>query len=343
VPLAGKGVDKRCESAILADKGYLPNSLHYAEGRGDSGEFIHAMPGVDDVADRPPTAAVVARELDVPVEGTLDRCELLANRYDYDFGRNRVFPQLVAAVLAEIPDEVRMLELGAATGPLTGPLLMKARRLTALEPSSGMLRRLLPSDVADDPRLGTMSGVAEDLDPDAVFDVAVVAFCARHGIGLLRLLVLLAGHVRHRVVMLLDNDGSLDCAYLARAASLQGFDVRVHLVGETTPHVGEPRRAAVLVADVEKSSSVLKPEAIWEFETRTLDVPYPAPRGAATELVRDFLDAGERALLIHTDARGIERLYGNLRTAIHRLGREEVTARRTEEGIQIVRLPKATD
>jgi hypothetical protein len=283
------------------------------------------------------------REPDVPGESTLDRCERLADRYDYDFGRNRVFPQLVAAVLAEIPDEVRLLELGAAAGPLTEPLLVKAKKLTALEPASGMLRHLLPSDVADDPRFGTMSGVAEDLGPDAMFDVAVVAFCARHGIGLLHLLVLLASHVRHRVVMLLDNDGSLDCAYLARAASLQGFDVRVHLVGETTPPADEPRRAAVFIADVEQYSDELEPEAIWEFQTKMLDVPYPPPRGAATELIRDFLEAGERALLIRTHAEGMDRLYGNLRTAIHRLGREEVTARRTEEGIQIVRLPKATD
>ncbi len=295
------------------------------------------------MTDHQSAAAVMLREPDVPGESALDRCERLADRYDYDFGRNRMFPQLVAAVLAEIPDEARLLELGAATGPLTGPLLAKAKKLTALEPVSGILRHVLPGDVADNPRFGTMSGVAEDLDPGAVFDVAVVAFCARHGVGLLRLLVLLAAHVRHRVVMLLDNDGSLDCAHLARAASLQGFDVRVHLVGETIPHVDDPRRAAVFIADVEQYSHELEPEAIWEFQTRMLDVPYPAPRGAATELVRDFLDAGERSLLISTDARGMDRLYGNLRTAIHRLGREEVTARRTEEGIQIVRLPNATD
>jgi hypothetical protein len=59
--------------------------------------------------------------------------------------------------------------------------------------------------------------------------------------------------------------------------------------------------------------------------------------------VRYFLNAGERALLIRTDIKGLDRLYGNLRTAVHRLGREEVTVRRTDEGIQIVRLPKAID
>ena len=72
-------------------------------------------------------------------------------------------------------------------------------------------------------------------------------------------------------------------------------------------------------------------------------MPYPAPRGAATRLVRYFLAGGDRAILVQTDARGAERLYGNLRTAVHRLGRDEVTVRRTDEGIQIVRLPRAVE
>ena len=55
------------------------------------------------------------------------------------------------------------------------------------------------------------------------------------------------------------------------------------------------------------------------------------------------MTAGERALLIQTDDAGAERLYGNLRTAVHRLGRDEVTVRRVEDGIQIVRLPKAIE
>ena len=50
------------------------------------------------------------------------------------------------------------------------------------------------------------------------FDVAVVTFTPRRGLGLLHLLTSLAAHVRDRVVMLLDDDGSLDWAYLARAA-----------------------------------------------------------------------------------------------------------------------------
>jgi hypothetical protein len=287
---------------------------------------------------------VVPPQFGVPIESALARRERLANQYDYDFGQERIFLQLVPAVLAEIPDDVEMLEVGAATGLMTAPLLSKAKLLTALEPSPGMLRRLVASNVASDPRLGTMQGMAEDLSDDAVFDVAVVTFTPRRGIGLLHLLTALAHHVRDRVVMLLDDDGSLDWAYLARAASLQGFDVRIHLVVESGARPPEePRRAAILVAEKRAFVEDVQPEEVWEFETRTLDVPFPAPRGAATRLVRYFLNAGERALLIRTADEGIDRLYGNLRTAVHRLGREEVTVRRTDEGVQIVRLPKAID
>ncbi|HSK46816.1 MAG TPA: hypothetical protein VLA05_02290, partial [Coriobacteriia bacterium] len=76
---------------------------------------------------------------------------------------------------------------------------------------------------------------------------------------------------------------------------------------------------------------------------RTIDVPHPAPRGTATRLVRYFLDGGDRALLVRTDRKGVDRLYGNLRTAAHRLGRDEITVRRTDDGVQVVRLPKAVD
>jgi hypothetical protein len=143
--------------------------------------------------------------------------------------------------------------------------------------------------------------------------------------------------------MLLDDEGSLDWAYLARAASLQGFDVSLRIVSESYPDEDEARRAVVLVTDVSHWCSDVEPEDVWEFESRTVDVPYPPPRGAATRLVRYFLTAGERALLVRTDEHGIDRLYGNLRTAVHRLGRDEVTVRRTDDGVQIVRLPKAME
>jgi hypothetical protein len=297
------------------------------------------------MADRTRTATtpVVPPQFGVPIESALARRDRLANQYDYDFGQERIFPALVEALLEEVPVDVDILEVGAATGLLTRPLLSQARRLTALEPSPGMLRRLLTSDVADDPRLGTVRGMVEDLSPEAYFDTAVVTFTPRRGMGLLHLLTELAGHVRDRVVMLLDDDGSLDWAYLGRAASLQGFSVQLHIVVEDCDRGTDPRRAVVLVADVSRWCREISPEEAWEFETRTVDVPHPAPRGAATRLVRYFLAAGDRALLVRIEEAGIERLYGNLRTAVHRLGRDEVTVRRTDDGIQIVRLPKAID
>ena len=289
------------------------------------------------------TPAPVSTQFGVPIESTLARRERIADRYDYDFGQERVFPELIEALLAEVPENVDVLEVGAASGLLTRPLLTRARKLTAMEPSQGLLRRLLASEVAADPRLGTVQGMAEDLSDDARFDVAVVTFTPRRGMGLLHLLTELAKHVHDRVVMLLDDEGSLDWAYLAKAASLQGFSVKLHIVVEHCDPDTEPRRAVVLTADVSTWSKEITPEEAWEFETRTVDVPHPAPRGTATRLVRYFLAGGDRALIVRIDEAGIERLYGNLRTAVHRLGRDEVTVRSTEDGIQIVRLPKPID
>jgi hypothetical protein len=290
-------------------------------------------------------AAEVPYEFGTPLETALERREHLADRYAYDFGRERVFAELVETLLAELPEDAEILEVGAATGLLTRPLLTKARCLTALEPSPGMLRRLLSSDVAADERLSTILGLAEDLGDDAVFDYAVVTFTPRRGMGLLHLLMELAGHVRERVIMLLDEDGTLDWAYLARAAARNGFDVRLRIVRQecSRRQAASAKRAVVLVADVGTWCRDVEPEEVWDFEARTIEVPHPAPRGTATRLVRYFLAGGDRALLVRSDRADTERLYGNLRTAAHRLGRDELTVRRTDDGIQIVRLPKAAE
>lgn len=290
-------------------------------------------------------ASAVPYDFGMPLETALARRERFADRYSYDFGRERVFPELIEALLDELPEDADLLEVGAATGLLTRPLLTKARRLTALEPSAGLLRRLLSSDVANDARLSTVQGMVEDLEEAAMWDYAVVTFTPRRGMGLLHLLMMLAGHVRNRVIMLLDEEGTLDWAYLARAASVNGFDVHLRLVRqECSPREGESeKRAVVLVADVGSWCRDVEPEEVWEFEARTIEVPHPAPRGTATRLIRYFLAGGDRALLIRLDPTDADRLYGNLRTAAHRLGRDELTVRRTDDGIQIVRLPKATD
>ncbi len=84
-------------------------------------------------------------------------------------------------------------------------------------------------------------------------------------------------------------------------------------------------------------------EESWDVEARVVDVPHPAPRGTATRLVRYFMSAGERAMVIRADRSDLDRIYGSLRTAVHRLGQGEVTVRRMEDGIQLMRLPKAEE
>lgn len=286
-------------------------------------------------------------EYGVPLESALARRERFADMYAVDFGEERVFPELIEALLEEVPEGVDILEVGAATGRLTRPLLQHAGSLTALEPSAGMLRLLLSSDVASSPKLSTRQGMVEDLDPAETHDVAVVTFTPRRGLGLSRLLTELARRVRDRVVMLLDEDGTLDWAYLARSAALQGFDVRLRIVCGADPVLeGEVRRAILLVARVGRICPVCGPahelEPIqWTADARRVEVPYPSPRGAATRLVRYMLAGGDRAMLVQTDPRGVERLHGNLRTAVHRLAREQLTVRRFGDSIQIVRLPRS--
>lgn len=283
----------------------------------------------------------VNAQFGVPIESALARRERLADRYDYVFGQERIFPELIEALVEEVPAGRNVLEVGAAAGLLTRPLLSGAKSLTALEPSPGMLRRLLESDVANDERLGTIQGMVEDLTDAAFFDIAVVTFTPRRGVGLLTLLTELGAHVGDRIVMLLDDDGSMDWAYLARSASVQGFDVRLRLITNGVCGEHDQKRAILLVAGVENWCKECSPEEAWEVEARVVEVPYPAPRGTSTRLIRYFLSGGDRAFLVKTDPRGLDRLYGNLRTGAHRLGREEVTVRRTDDGVQLVRLPKA--
>ncbi|MBS3955985.1 MAG: class I SAM-dependent methyltransferase [Clostridiales bacterium] len=292
---------------------------------------------------------VIPYEFGVPLESVLARRERLANNFDMDFGQERVFPELVEALLAEVPEGVDVLEVGAATGLMTRPLLRRARQLTALEPSEGMLRRLLASDVAAAPNLTTRQGMVEDLAADDVFDVAVVTFTPRRGLGLARLLFRLTCRVRDRVVMLLDDDGALDWAYLGRTAAMRGLDVNLRLVSGAPRQDGhaERPRAVILVAEVARfcelsakaGDTALFDVDEWAGDAREIAVPYPMPRGAATRLVRYMLAGGDRALKVVTEPEGAERLYGNVRTAVHRLARDLLTVRRDGSTIHIVRLP----
>lgn len=285
---------------------------------------------------------VSADQFGVPIESALERRERIANMADIQFGQERIFPELLDALLEEVPEGANVLEVGAATGLVTRPLLERAGHVTALEPSAGMLRRLLASDVASSDRLSVIQGMVEDLRPEIFYEAAVVTFTPRRGVGLLRLLLELATLVLDRVVMLLETENTLDWAYLARAAAAQGFDVRLHIVTSPPSAEGARKRAAILVADVANWDPQFPDEQAWAVsDAREIEVPYPAPRGSATRLVRFFLAGGDRAVLVNTDPKGVERLYGNLRTAAHRLGRDELTVRRHGASIQLVRLPKA--
>jgi hypothetical protein len=280
----------------------------------------------------------------VPIEPALELRERLANISGINFGEDQVFPELIDALLEEVPEDSNVLEVGSASGTLTRPLLSKAGRVTALEPSAGMLRRLLRSDIADSPQLSVMQGMVEDVRKGSLYDLAVVTFTPRRGVGLLRLLLELAIRVIDRVVMLLETEATLDWAYLARAAAIQGFDVRLHIVTSAPDETGRHKRAAVFVADVKSWEPVFTAEEPWRApDTHETSVPYPPPRGTATRLVRFLLSSGDRALRIQVDPRGVDRLYGNLRTAAHRLARDEVTVRRHADGIDLVRLPQAEE
>lgn len=272
------------------------------------------------------------------LETAVARRERLADNYDIDFGQERVFPELVEAMLAEVPEGAKVLEVGAATGLLTRPLLQVAGGVTAMEPSHGLLHRLLTSDVASSPKLRTLPGLVEDLPAVVDYDCAVVTFTPRRGVALLRLLRELALRVSDRIVILLPDDTAMDWAYLARSASLQGFEMRAHLVRGSDDH-----RAVVLTALVAGWHPLAPGPEDWAVDAREITVPYPPPRGAATRLVRYFLSGGDRALSLVTDPRGVERLYGNLRTAVHRLARDECTVRRQGDVIQLVRLPRRAD
>lgn len=274
----------------------------------------------------------------VPIDSAIARRERLANRFDYSFGQERVFPEVIEALLAAVPEGSRVLEVGAAIGLLTRPLLTRAGALTALEPSEGMLRRLLSTEVAQSPNLSVRQGFVEDLRPEEMFDVAVVTFTPRRGLGLLALLRELGMHVRDRVIMLIDEEGTLDWAYVARAASHQGFGVRLRFIN---PPDAEHHRVVLISASVDDWNPLAGSVEDWAADARELEVPFPAPRGTATRLVRYVQAGGDRALLVRTAPEGMDRLYGNLRTAVHRLGRDELTVRRIDDGIQLVRLPRA--
>lgn len=275
----------------------------------------------------------------VPLEGELARRELVADSFDSDYGLERVFPRLLMELFNEVPEGVDLLEVGAATGLLTRRLLERAGKVTALDPSQGMLQRLLERAAEDSERLTIRQGMVEDLPRRKTYDMAVVTFTPRRGRELVKLLYEVGLRVREKVVMLLEDDGAMDWAYLARSAAIQGFDVRLSLVTDRSARALDRRRAVLLVADVRRWHPAREPVPDWGDDVVDVTVPYPAPRGTATNFVRYMIAGGDRAFRILTEPAGIDRLYGNLRTAVHRLGRDELTLRRVGDEIHVVRVP----
>lgn len=273
------------------------------------------------------------------LESLLARRERSADAEGVQFGANRMFEQLAKRVLYDVRPDMRVLEVDPGAGLFTRLFLARGAEVTALEPSSVFVRQL---QSLNNDRLTVIEGFTEDLPEDAEFDVAVVTFAARRGIGLLALLNELVEIVKGKILVVLPDDGSLDWAYLMRGAALEGFDTVTRFITDGTLDDPDHTRKAVLISlDAPSHIGAVDAHDVWELSARTIRVPYPVPRGAATRLVRYFVTGGDRAVLITTEKQGLTRLYGNLRTAAHRIARDEVTVRRVDEGIQLMQIPRS--
>lgn len=289
-----------------------------------------------------PRASSVEEQLyrfGLPYETAIDQRERFAETHaDQEFGEEKVFPQLIDALLEEVPPDVPVLEVGAGTGVLTRELIARAGSVTAVEPSRGLIERLASSTWASSsPTLRAVMGLIEDLPGDVAWDTAVVTFTPRRGVALVHLLRELAIRVARRIVFMMDDD-TLDWAYLARSASSYGFDVSMRMVASD-----DGRRAVLVSVEISTWEPRLTSQVEWGADAKVIEVPHPAPRGTATRLVRYFLAGGDIALTLRTKPEGLDRLYGNVRTAVHRLARDSVTVRKQEDAIQLVRLPPADE
>lgn len=288
-------------------------------------------------------------------ESLLDRRDRLALTRGAAHGSSFVGKQLVEAVLAYVKLGQRLLEVDAGPGLFTRLFLARGAEVTALEPShrfANELRSLALSDEAGAPNAQTptrmlrvFEGFTEHLPAGERFDLAVVTFPSRRGIGLLSLINELAAVVDGPVVVVMPDDGSLDWAYLCRATAIEGAESSIRFIAEGaytgSRDLSEVKRAVLLVIDNLHKIKPMRLEHAWDLQARTIEVPYPVPRGAATRLVRYFIAGGDRSVIIKTDPIGLNRLHGNLRTAAHRIARDEVTVRRIDDGIQLMLIPKA--
>lgn len=277
------------------------------------------------------------------LESLLARRERAAVHEGSSFGKEVLSRELVAGLLRHIAPDSSVLEVDAGPGHLTRVLLTRGARVTALEPSPLFVRDLnqIKSEAEQGDSLDVVEGFTEQVSSEGLYQSALVSFPARRGVGLLAQVNELAPLVEDRILVVLPDDGSLDWAYLSRACALEGFEVHTEFHVDTRhDKVADMKRAVLIVIEKTTSYRDMRLDGVWELEARTIHVPYPVPRGAATRLVRYFRAGGDRAVFITTEPVGINRLYGNLRTAAHRIARDEVTVRRVDDGVQLMLIPK---
>lgn len=275
------------------------------------------------------------------LESLIERRERAAMHGGASFGTNVSIRELVQGVVHHISGGDRVLEIDAGPGHFSRVLSKRDVELTVLEPISMFVAELeqISSD-AENP-FKVYKGFTEDLPPDARFNTALVSFPARRGTGLLALINEVAPLVSEKIIVVLPDEGSLDWAYLTRACAIEGFKVHAEFYVEVEKkEVRSLKRAVLVVIEKVHNFSDMRLDEAWDLAARTITVPYPVPRGAATRLVRYFIAGGDRAVVIKTEPIGLSRLYGNLRTAAHRIARDEVTVRRTNDGIQLMLIPK---
>lgn len=274
------------------------------------------------------------------LESLLARREKLSRFDSYTSGRSVKILELTKAVRSHIRAGSEVLEVDAGPGHFTRLLTQLDINLTVLEPTTTFVSSL--SEILEgNEKAEVFRGFTEDLPPGKKFDTALVTFPARRGMGLLSLVNELARIVRNEILLVVPDDGSLDWAYLARACAFEGLKSQVEFfVGERVTEEDSQAAAAALVviSNTAKLTDIRK-DFSWDLTARSINVPYPVPRGAATRLVRYFIAGGDRAVLITTEPEGLKRLYGNLRTAAHRIARDEVTVRRVDGGIQLMLIP----
>ncbi|MCL2526158.1 MAG: hypothetical protein FWE46_03805 [Coriobacteriia bacterium] len=293
-----------------------------------------------------------------PLESLLERRERVAKSEGANYGATKMFPALAEKIFAELGNQEgrdrRILEIDAGAGLFTKQLLAAGYQVTALEPAPLLHKILAEPDIEG---LDVHLGFVEDQyfpEPDdlAYFDSAVVSFPARRGRGILALICELLPLAQNKVILVLPDDGSVDWSSTMRAISLKGYHARAEFIVDTPAIVqaqksgqldlSQIKRAMLMIIDTAPiidtplcSSQIIN---AWGAAIRVIEVPYPVPRGAATRLIRYFKAGGDRSILIKTEPEGMHHMYGNLRTAVHRIARDQISVRRVDNGIQLMQI-----